>query len=69
MHIGIIGAGIIGLNTALNVQAEFPNARVTILADKFTTETTSDVAAGLFRPADSFTGPNETITRYSIAKM
>lgn len=63
MNIGVVGAGVIGLTTALELQQEFRNAKITILADKFTTETTSDVAAGVFRPGTSFSGPNEEVTR------
>jgi D-aspartate oxidase len=63
MHFGVIGAGIIGLTTALELQNELPNAQVTILAEKFFRDTTSDVAAGIFRPSTSFSGPTEEITR------
>ncbi|KAK4876751.1 hypothetical protein RN001_009257 [Aquatica leii] len=63
LNIAVIGAGAIGLTTALEVQKEFRNARVTVLAEKFNTDTTSFVAAGLFRPGTSFCGPTETITR------
>lgn len=63
MEFGVIGAGIVGLTTALELQKEFPNARVTIIADKFETETTSYVAAGIFRPGTNFAGPTEEITR------
>jgi len=63
MKICVIGAGVVGLNTSLALKKEYPNSDVTILADKFTTETTSDVAAGLFRPGTSFSGPTDEITR------
>lgn len=66
MHFGVIGAGVVGLTTALELQKEFPTANVTILADKFTIDTTSDVAAGIFRPSPSFAGPTEQLTRYFI---
>lgn len=65
MKICVIGAGVVGLNTAIALFKEYPNADITILADKFTTETVSDVAAGLFRPSSSFSGPTDEITRYS----
>lgn len=63
MHFGVIGAGVIGLTTAIELQREYPNSRVTILADKFGRDTTSNVAAGIFRPGTSFSGPTEEITR------
>lgn len=63
MKIGVLGAGICGLTSALEIQKEYPNCDVTIIADKFLNETTSDVAAGIFRPATSFRGPSEAITQ------
>lgn len=62
MSFCIIGAGVVGLTTALELQAEYSTAKVTILADRFLTDTTSDVAAGIFRPSTSFAGPTEEIT-------
>lgn len=62
MHFGVIGAGVVGLTTALELQKEFPTAQITILADKFGVETTSDVAAGIFRPSPSFSGPSHETT-------
>ncbi|XP_055890821.1 D-aspartate oxidase-like [Biomphalaria glabrata] len=49
-RLGIIGSGIVGLSTALNVQKLLPKAKVTIIADKFGKDTTSHGAAGFFRP-------------------
>lgn len=63
MSFVVLGAGVVGLATALELQKSHPNGHVTIIADKFGTETTSDVAAGIFRPATSFVGPSETITK------
>ena len=48
--VAVVGAGIIGLSTALNIQKLMPRCSVTIFADKFTSETTSHGAGGLFRP-------------------
>ncbi|XP_059469033.1 D-aspartate oxidase [Neocloeon triangulifer] len=62
-RVGILGAGVVGLNTALQLQSEFPTLDVTIIAEKFNQETTSDGAAGLFRPSSSFSGPNIEITK------
>ncbi|XP_060080099.1 D-aspartate oxidase-like [Ylistrum balloti] len=50
IHVVVLGAGVVGLSTAVNVQSILPNAKVTIVADKFDQETTSDGAAGIFRP-------------------
>lgn len=47
----VIGAGVVGLSTAVNLQNRLGNAcRVTIIADKFFEETTSYGAAGIFKP-------------------
>ena len=43
LRIGVIGAGVVGLSTALKILQEFPDSvQLEILADKFETETTSD---------------------------
>lgn len=62
-EIGVIGAGIIGLTTGLELQKTFPNASITLLSKGFDQDTTSAVAAGLFLPTPSFSGPTEEITR------
>ncbi len=48
--IAVIGAGIIGLSTANRIQSILPECSVTIIADTFNVATTSDGAAGIFRP-------------------
>ncbi|XP_060532085.1 D-aspartate oxidase [Cylas formicarius] len=63
LKIAVIGAGVIGFTTALELKNAFRNANIEILADKFNTETTSSAAAGVFRPGTSFCGPTEEITR------
>ncbi|KAK7475015.1 hypothetical protein BaRGS_00033762 [Batillaria attramentaria] len=50
VRIAVIGAGIVGLTTAVNVQKMVPDARVTIFADKFGNDTTSSGAGGIYRP-------------------
>lgn len=64
---GVLGAGVVGVVTANELQAEFPTASITIIADKFNRDTTSEVAAGIFRPSPSFAGPTPEITRLSIS--
>ncbi|KAH8274626.1 hypothetical protein KR026_008787 [Drosophila bipectinata] len=63
MHFGVLGSGIIGLTTALELQKEFPTARVSVIADRFNEDTVSYVAAGIFRPGTSFMGPTQEITQ------
>jgi len=57
-QIAVVGAGAVGLSTAVQLQHLHPSASVTLIADKFTTETTSHGAAGIFRPdsGDRFPG-------------
>lgn len=45
----VVGAGVVGLTTALQIQQSIPNVQVTVLADKWEEETTSYGAGGLFR--------------------
>lgn len=52
MRIAVIGSGIVGLTTGLELQDEYRNARIEIIADKFYKDTTSFVAAGIFRPGN-----------------
>lgn len=40
MHFGVIGSGVVGLCTALQLQEDYRNAKVTIVADKFGKDTT-----------------------------
>ncbi|KAK7114240.1 D-aspartate oxidase-like isoform X2 [Littorina saxatilis] len=48
--IGVVGAGIMGLSAAVAIQQRLPAAHVTIMAESFTVDTTSDGAGGLFVP-------------------
>lgn len=59
----VLGAGIVGLTTALEIQLMIPDCELTIIADKFNMDTTSDGAAGLFAPVCTFRGPTKEITR------
>lgn len=59
----VIGAGVVGLSTAVNIQNLLPDRRVTVIADKFTKDTTSDGAAGIFRPSIEKT-PVRSLTQY-----
>ncbi|CAD5124406.1 DgyrCDS12690 [Dimorphilus gyrociliatus] len=50
MKICIVGAGVIGLSTGLCIKNLLPAARLTIIADTFNPDTTSDVAGGVWEP-------------------
>lgn len=49
-RIAVVGAGAVGLSTAVQIQDLLPYAKMTLIADKFTSETTSNGAAGIFNP-------------------
>ncbi|XP_013382964.1 D-aspartate oxidase [Lingula anatina] len=49
-NIAVIGAGVVGLSTAINIIESVPDARVTIYADRWSPDTLSDGAAGCFGP-------------------
>lgn len=59
----VLGAGVVGLTTAFEIQKMIPDCELTIIADKFNSDTTSDGAAGLFTPFCTFRGPSKEITR------
>lgn len=61
--IAVIGAGVVGLSVAKILQDRLPEAKVTVIADKFEQDTVSCVAAGIFRPGPSFKGPTKDITK------
>ncbi|CAH6778250.1 Ddo [Phodopus roborovskii] len=50
VRIAVVGAGVIGLSTAMCISQLVPRCSVTVLSDKFTPETTSNVAAGMLIP-------------------
>ena len=54
-RVAVIGAGAVGLSTANLVQRRIPGVDITIIADKFDKDTTSDGAAGIFRPSKNKT--------------
>ncbi|XP_021942982.1 D-aspartate oxidase [Folsomia candida] len=65
VKIVIVGCGINGLSSAIRIQDEFPAAEITIISDKFTPETTSDGAAGIWGPYLLGTTPANDVYRWS----
>ena len=59
----VLGGGIVGLNTALRLQKDFPQAVVTIMATDWGVNTVSGVAAGFFRATPSIRGPTPGIAQ------
>uniref|UniRef100_A0A8B9PP71 D-aspartate oxidase n=1 Tax=Apteryx owenii TaxID=8824 RepID=A0A8B9PP71_APTOW len=48
--VAVVGAGVVGLSTALCVVETFPACSLAVVAEQFTPDTTSDVAAGMLIP-------------------
>ena len=46
----MVGAGCVGLSTAVNLQDRLSHCDVTLMADRFSPNTTSDVSAGVLYP-------------------
>ena len=60
----VLGAGVIGLTSALRLCDELPTANVTVIAETFENETTSAGAAGLWEPYKLSDTPPELIRRW-----
>lgn len=50
VRIAVVGAGVMGLSTALCISKMVPRCSITVIADKFSPDTTSDVAPGILIP-------------------
>eukprot|EP00045_Choanoeca_perplexa_P002683 m.25943 g.25943 ORF g.25943 m.25943 type:complete len:397 (+) comp11648_c0_seq1:289-1479(+) len=50
ISIAVVGAGVMGLSSALELAKQIPSCHITILAEKFTPDTVSDGAGALLRP-------------------
>lgn len=61
-RVAVVGAGVVGLSTALCIQENIPGTSVTVMADRFIEDTLSFGAAGFFRPDENI-GPTLEITR------
>ena len=64
-RICVIGAGIIGLGSALRLCEELDNVHVTVIAEKFEADTTSAGAAGLWEPYKLSDTPIEFVTAWA----
>ncbi|KAI6055885.1 DDO [Marmota monax] len=63
-RIAVVGAGVIGLSTAICISKLVPGCSITIISDKFTPDTTSDVAAGMLIPHIYPDTPIHTLKRW-----
>ena len=50
LRVAVVGAGPIGLSTAVNIIEQVPGVDVSVIADKFSPHTTGDCAAGMVVP-------------------
>lgn len=67
MRVAVVGAGVVGLHAALELQRELgASADVALLADKFNEETTGHGAAGFVFAAPYFAGPSRELTRCEL---
>lgn len=61
----VVGAGVIGVTSAIAVKNAFPGYEVEILAEEFSPDTTGDGSAGLWGPYLLGDTPPENILRWS----
>lgn len=47
VRVAVVGAGVIGFSTAVCIAEALPFCSITLLAEKFSPDTTSDGAAGI----------------------
>uniref|UniRef100_A0A8C5KY39 D-aspartate oxidase n=1 Tax=Jaculus jaculus TaxID=51337 RepID=A0A8C5KY39_JACJA len=63
-RIAVVGAGVVGMSTAMSIASVVPRCSVTVISDKFTPNTTSDVAAGILIPQAYPDTPVHTVKRW-----
>lgn len=49
-RIAVIGCGVIGLSTAIEIQKEIQQSEITIFTEELSPNTTGDVSAGFWTP-------------------
>lgn len=64
--IAVVGAGVIGLSTAACISQLVPGCTVTVISDRFTPDTTSNVAAGMLIP-HTYAGERRYICKMLIS--
>ena len=59
IKVAVVGAGVIGLSSAYHLVKRFPHTvTVTVIAEKFSPNTTSDIAGGFIQPIDFHSSPS-----------
>lgn len=61
----VVGAGVIGLSSAIQILEKYPNVDLTVVAEKFSPNTTSDGSAGFWEPYLCGDTPAELINKWS----
>lgn len=65
----VLGAGVIGLSSAVRIQDEFPRCDVTLLADRFSPDTTSDGSGGFWLPHLVGGTNQDSISKWSASTL
>ncbi|XP_048255430.1 D-aspartate oxidase-like [Haliotis rufescens] len=66
LKVCVIGAGIIGLSSAIQIQERLGQQDITLVADKFSPETTGDGSGGFWKPHMLGETPISDIRRWSV---
>ncbi|KAJ8673540.1 hypothetical protein QAD02_004802 [Eretmocerus hayati] len=69
MRVLVIGAGVIGITSAVAVKENFPLAKVTVIGEKFSPETTGDGSAGLWSPYLLANTDPDNITHWALLTL
>ncbi|XP_015921193.1 D-aspartate oxidase [Parasteatoda tepidariorum] len=69
MNVAVIGAGVVGLSTALSIQEVFPSFKISIFADKFNEETLSSGAGGIFRPEINVHPDSDRVRKWCLDSL
>lgn len=65
VKICVVGAGVIGMSSALRIIEQLPKTEVVVIADKFSPSTTSDVSGGFWEPHLLGDTPQEKVMEWS----
>ena len=65
--LGIVGAGVIGLSSAVRILERAPSSHITIMAEKYGNDTTTSGAAGVWGPYKMQETPLELVDRLALS--
>ncbi|TSO25156.1 D-aspartate oxidase [Bagarius yarrelli] len=65
VKVAVVGAGVVGLSTAVCISEALPFCTITVLAEKFSPDTTSDIAAGILLPKE-IPDSKSNVSRYQL---